>query len=249
MEGTITIQLTKGQSTVIDAVDADLAEMNWHAAKRKHGYYAQASSRNPDTQKRELINLHRIILGRKIGRTLSVGEICDHANGNTLDNRRSNLRLASILESARNRGIRKDSQNGYKGIKKERNRWGVIIKINKKQLRFGVYATPEHAAIVYNHVARLYFGEFARLNDIPGWENVDPDSLRLTYSKTIREKFKEYTSVGAAFHKKEGVWRAYFYARWIRKTVRGKYATKEEAIAAGEKALKEFLDNHANEDQ
>ena len=87
------IKLTKGMSTIVD--DDDFESVNqykWYFsstgyAERRHG-------------KGKLL-LHRFIMNPK--NDLQV----DHINGNRLDNSRSNLRLATRTENARNRKMQK----------------------------------------------------------------------------------------------------------------------------------------------
>lgn len=45
------------------------------------------------------------------------------------------------------------------------------IAVDGKKIYAGMYDDIVDAAIAYNHAAKKYFGEFACLNDIPGWES------------------------------------------------------------------------------
>jgi hypothetical protein len=202
MEGTITIQLTQGQSTVIDAVDADLAELKWYAHKQRDDYYA---ARGMGRKIRKHISMHRVILERKLGRSLEKGEVCDHANGNSLDNRRTNLRIADHSTNGMNRKPNKNTAK-HKGITlKASGLWHAGITVKDKYINLGNYTTPEAAATAYNHAAKEYFGEFARYNDIPGWEQITPspiqDHERLT--KANSSGFR-----GVSWHKGTQKWRA-----------------------------------------
>jgi len=74
MNDTITIPLTQGKSTVIDKLDADLANKKWHM---HCGGYA-VRDLWPDRTKQQL---HRIILARMMGCELLPIEKTDHRNG------------------------------------------------------------------------------------------------------------------------------------------------------------------------
>jgi len=166
---TITIQLTKGQVATIDAIDADLADFKWFAIKTRSGYYAARGI--PTATGRTTIRLSRVILERILGRPLAKGEMADHEKGDTLNNRRENLRLATNTENCRNQKRRNTNTSGYKGVwhDKRRNKWLAQIKVNGKNIFLGYHDDPLDAAKAYNDAATKHFGEFARLND--AWVN------------------------------------------------------------------------------
>jgi hypothetical protein len=90
----------------------------------------------------------------------------DHANGNGLDNRRCNLRLATDTQNAQNRGLRSDNSSGFKGVSRDKQRqaWVAYISDGPRQRRLGRYSDREEAARAYDDAAIQLFGEFARLN-------------------------------------------------------------------------------------
>lgn len=90
----------------------------------------------------------------------------DHIH-NDKDNNKP-LRLATKLQNSQNRNGRKNTTSTYKGVCliKATGRWRATIRVDKHYKHIGVYATQEEAALAYNEVALLHFGEFARLNQI-----------------------------------------------------------------------------------
>lgn len=88
----------------------------------------------------------------------------DHRNGNKLDCRRENLRLATNSQNMYNRGKTLANTSGYKGVFKNRNLWMARIKVDKKPIYIGSFATKQEAALKYDMAAKKYHGEFARLN-------------------------------------------------------------------------------------
>jgi len=90
----------------------------------------------------------------------------DHINGNKLDNRRSNLRFASVSQNSYNRGIQKNNTSGFKGVywHKYKKKWQTYIQANKKLVYLGDYLDKFKAAKVYNKWAIKLHGEFAHLN-------------------------------------------------------------------------------------
>lgn len=103
--------------------------------------------------------LHRVIAGAK------PGELVDHINGNTLDNRRSNLRRCDRVGSNCNRRAKKTSRAPYKGITQTSSgRWLAQIMSRKKFYRIGLFDTAEAAAAAYDKKAVELHGEFAHTN-------------------------------------------------------------------------------------
>ncbi len=95
------------------------------------------------------------------------GMEADHINGNTLDNRRSNLRICTRGQNQRNRRGNLNGTSKYKGVsfKNENKKWVAQIGF-KKNMFIGYYKTEIEAALAYNEAAKKYHGKFARLNKI-----------------------------------------------------------------------------------
>lgn len=114
--------------------------------------------------------LHRLIVAAM------PGQLVDHINGDKLDNRRCNLRIATHAENMRNRRV---SRSGVKGAKwKPRDRkWEASIKVNRRDIFLGHYQSKTEAMRAYDAAARFYHGPFARTN-FPGEEAASADTLR-----------------------------------------------------------------------
>ena len=94
--------------------------------------------------------------------------VVDHINGNSLDNRRSNLRICTSRENSFNSSIAKNNVSGFKGVSKHKltGKWESRIGVNRKKLHLGLFNNKRTAAMAYNIAAKKYFGEFAKLNDL-----------------------------------------------------------------------------------
>lgn len=112
------------------------------------------------TGKTVCLLMHRLIVGAR------PGQVCDHINGNKLDNRKSNLRICKQRENAKNRVGCRDSRSGIKGVHwdKSRGLWGVQIRADERRIYVGRYSDIEQAKAAYNEAAAKYHGAFARLN-------------------------------------------------------------------------------------
>lgn len=89
----------------------------------------------------------------------------DHKNGNSLDNRWSNLREATNSQNAMNSRRRSDNTSGVTGVywNTSANKWqAYITPEGKKTLYLGVFATLAAAKNARAEAANKYFGEFAR---------------------------------------------------------------------------------------
>lgn len=115
---------------IIDTEDLDkISNQKWCLDKN---YYVKNSSQK---------YLHRILLGE-------TNLYVDHINGNTLDNRKQNLRLCTNSENLQNRvNIPVNNTSGVIGVHfdKARNKWKVEIGINGKNKYIGRYDNLDEA--------------------------------------------------------------------------------------------------------
>lgn len=169
---TVEIRLTKGYTAIVDDCDADLASRRWSAFPHGQTVYARGSKRKRDTE--NLSSLHRAILARKLGRALTRDEVTDHVNGNGLDCRRDNLRVATHRQNLHNKRSAGDKLKGAFRINCISKPWQARIRIDGKLIHLGIFATEQLAHEAYCAAAILYHGEFAnsghgplRLADAP----------------------------------------------------------------------------------
>jgi hypothetical protein len=167
---TISIPLTKGYSTTVSVVDADLAKSKWFSlcAKQttkahalKPPYAAHRQSHLPG--ERQVIEyMHRVILARMLGRELIKGEQVDHINGDPLNNTRENLRLATSSQNLSNRRKPVNNTSGYKCViwNKQSRKWQARTKQAGRIIYLGLFDTPEEAHAAYCAKAKELHGEF-----------------------------------------------------------------------------------------
>lgn len=117
--------------------------------------------------------MHRVIMSRILGRELLDTEKVDHRNLNKMDNRRSNLRLATHAQNSTNMGKRRFFKNLYKGIHQQsRTSWTSKIKAQGKVMNLGLFDTPLEAHKQYCIAALKYqapFHNFGANSPFLGW--------------------------------------------------------------------------------
>ena len=161
------LQLTRGYVALVDDDDFEwLNSYKWYAKiyKNNNIYAARTLYLGIENNKKKYHTqrIHHVILD-----IIDYKIIIDHKNGNSLDNRKENLRIATKQQNMANSKINKNNTKGYKGISLYKNgRWRAKIYIFKKVKYLGFYENAIEAAQAYNDAAVKYFGEFARLNVI-----------------------------------------------------------------------------------
>jgi len=141
----------KGRQTWIDDEDAYVFELcKWNLGGGTYRYWINS----------RIGSLHRFLMN------CPDQLVVDHKNGNTLDNRKANLRICTRQENVRAARKRVDNTSGYRGVQHVTNQppgpnpWRAVIKVNYKKIHLGVYPTRELAAAAYREAAEKYFGEF-----------------------------------------------------------------------------------------
>ncbi|MCJ7728459.1 MAG: HNH endonuclease, partial [Sedimentisphaerales bacterium] len=136
-----------------------LKNFNWYLSGNGTDFYAY---RNVKTGpgKTKIVSMHRQIMNAP------AHLLVDHRNSDSLDNRRSNLRLATQSQNMQNRAKRKNTTSRFIGVcfDKQTGKWKARITCDGKKTCLGRFDDEIEAAKVYDAAARKYHGEFARLN-------------------------------------------------------------------------------------
>lgn len=150
---------SNGYEILVDADDFErLNKYSWWVSVRgkRIGVFRSTKVNG----KSKTIQMHREIMQP------GAGLVVDHINRNRLDNRRSNLRICTQFENARNVGPA--SHKKYKGtikeIKGKSVGWHAKIRCGGKQIYLGYFKDEESAARAYDKAASKLHGEFAYLN-------------------------------------------------------------------------------------
>lgn len=168
--------LTKGKFALVDDDDFELvSHWHWYAQPGVRTWYAQRAIRKHGHS--TSISLHRFLLNPPPGLQI------DHINGDGLDCRRCNMRLATNQQNHYNTRIVKSNRSGYKGVHwdKHHKRWRVRIMVDGHNVHIGYFADLLEAASAYDTEALTLHGEFACTNFQP---NSAPSS-RAAHESTL----------------------------------------------------------------
>jgi hypothetical protein len=152
------VPLTRGYETVIDSEDVALiSQWNWQVAITNGLPYAVRYSRRDAQGKQHIIRLHRLLMN------VPDGMVVDHIDHDGLNNRRSNLRLATPLQNAHNRLRPKRASNALRGVYRYpgEKKWRARIWSLGERISLGTFDTAEEAHAAYCAEAKRLRGEFA----------------------------------------------------------------------------------------
>lgn len=150
---------------VDDADFAELSRYNWFAAEQPKGsgcYYAVRTRAVVNGKQGAGISMARTLLGLEPGD----GKIAEHANRVTLDNRRSNIRIATRAQNRQNAKIQENNTSGFKGVSwsSTARKWVSQINATGEHYILGYFNNAVEAAKIYDRAAKMLHGEFALTN-------------------------------------------------------------------------------------
>lgn len=142
--------------TLIDAADVEVvAAFKWNLMGSGYAMTYDSDGR--------IVTMHRMLLGLVSGDK----RVADHINGDQLDNRRSNLRIATHASNLRNvKKQRRNNSIGYMGVRKTTvaDRWIARCTFEGKVRHLGTFKTPEDAARAFDRFVIANFDEYAFTN-------------------------------------------------------------------------------------
>ncbi|MGA2323997.1 MAG: HNH endonuclease [Sedimentisphaerales bacterium] len=154
------IYLGEDEWTILDQQDYyRFGNLKWTISGNGKKFYATRFLKIAPG-KTKTLSLHRAIMNAP------KGLVVDHINGESLDNRRANLRLATQSQNSCNKRKRKNTSSQFRGVSfyKPQGVWNAYINVAGKRIQLGYFDSEIEAAKAYDAAARKYHGEFARLN-------------------------------------------------------------------------------------
>ena len=145
------VPLPNGQFAIVDDDDYDLV--------MRHKWHIMANSGDTHLYAATKLRMHRLIMDAP------PGALVDHINGDTLDNRRSNLRLCTNAQNQQNSGSRGGSSK-YKGVSynKRYNKWLAAFMFEGRHYYCGYWENEEDAARAVDKKRGEVCGDFASKN-------------------------------------------------------------------------------------
>lgn len=153
--------LITGHRVLLDEQDLHLLELGaWRIIDKPRNRYVKLNKSIGG--KIVTLYLHRLVVGAKPGETV------DHINGDTLDCRRTNLRLVGRRENCRNRTKKAASTSRFKGVSfdTKTGRWRMQIRLNDRRVS-KAFRTEFEAAYYYDLMSLEHHREFGVRNLLP----------------------------------------------------------------------------------
>lgn len=159
MNGWSWVSLSRGYRAKISNADREqVLAFKWCVSTSRNHPVAMRSYRA--NGKTVVVLMHRFLL------SAASGESVDHINGDSLDNRRENIRLCDHKSNRMNTRKPSNNTSGFKGVMRDSRSglWIARICANRKTHHLGLFVSKEAAARAYDAAAIRLHGEFARLN-------------------------------------------------------------------------------------
>lgn len=163
----IELNRQKGENlwAIIDLEDLDRVlniPYTWFAKYDEDidSFYAVTSWYYPELKRSKPVHLHQFIMNAN-------GKVVDHENHNTLDDRKSNLRVIADSNNSKNRKTRnKNNKSGYRNVSWDGYKWVVQLQINKKNVALArfAYEDLDKAGQFAEEMRQKYYGKFAGSN-------------------------------------------------------------------------------------
>lgn len=160
-------KLSEDQKTVIGTLsDGDRFKFDIEDFEKVITYrWYPSGEKNSD---KACINNRRIYLHRYLMDASSGFEV-DHIDRDRMNNCRSNLRICTHQQNQCNQYLQCNNASGVTGVRfyKARNKYVARIKFYGKDIHLGYYYNFVEAVQARDSGAKLLFGDFAVLNDVP----------------------------------------------------------------------------------
>lgn len=218
--------------TVIDIDELEkvsLYDVTWtaHYNQCTKTWYVQSKYQG------RILHLHRIISDTP------EGLFTDHISGDTLDNRKSNLRNASRHENRQNLFNKKKPKDKIRGVNwhKRLQKWQASIGINYRQIHLGYFDNIKDAEEIVK-MARAHYMPFSQ--DAMILDKKDIDVKKVEFTDRFGPKSKNRSGVrGIYYRPSKKTWRVVHTVNGKRQEF-GSYKNFEDALAKSAEVISEY---------
>jgi len=155
------IPLTQGMVALVDDDDYEwLMQWKWFAHKSRNKWYAARNRQKSEPKGSKTIKMHR-----EINKTPK-GIETDHADTESLNNQKYNLRNATNAQNQYNKAPLSGRSSIFRGVgwHKSSKKWMAKSRVGGKVHFIGSFNCEIEAAKSYDNFAKNHHGEFAYLN-------------------------------------------------------------------------------------
>lgn len=151
---------------VVDDEDVDFCQslnleiVNKTRHKKKKLYAVHRVRYNGKTAR---FSLHRLLM-----KVVDKNVLVDHRNGDSLDCRKSNLRIATHQQNVASAAPAAGKTSKYKGVhfSTRLGKWVACISFNRNRQYLGSFSSELEAAKAYQEQAKKYHGEYAWIGEL-----------------------------------------------------------------------------------
>lgn len=146
--------------------DPSTGEFRWKVRtsnRAKPGQTAGAVSTHSSKKYRRIMVDGKLYFAHRLAWLISYGQFpdrnIDHVDGNGLNNRLDNLRIATPSENCKNQRRRPDNTSGITGVSWYRagQKWHARIAVNRRTIHLGYFSTKEEA-VAARKAAEVRYG-------------------------------------------------------------------------------------------
>lgn len=167
---------SKTKPTIYALVDEeDFDNVNQYKWRNEHGYVVT------------LMNGKRVSMHSYLKGPPPEGQVINHLNCNRLDNRKDNLKFASLAQNAQNKLKKDGTTSVYYGVSKYFKKWRAGICFQGKDRNLGHFEDEIEAAKKYDTAAYLIHGEYARTNNLVKYEDVKDIDIETLFNKQTKK--------------------------------------------------------------
>lgn len=155
--------MKNGEAFIFDLEDYDaIKQFCWHTNPRGYIMTTLYDPEATGSDRHKNMFLHRFLMN--VHGSPWQETVVDHINGDTKDNRKSNLRVVTQSENGSNSKLSVNNTSGVAGVTKHNNKWVSYIRYKTENIYLGIYENFDDAVEARKKAEEKYFGEYSYTN-------------------------------------------------------------------------------------